>query len=146
MDFQLPTVSQGLGCLEINLKILLPAGVLLEEQVEQVTAEAENGFFSILPRHIDFVAALVPGIFSYVTPDDEEHFLALDDGILVKQGDQVYVSAARAVSGESLEVLEDAVENELKVLGEDEKKSRAVMARLEADTLRRFSRLGGERQ
>jgi len=146
VDFQLPTVSQGLGCLEINLKILLPAGVLLEEQVEQVTAEAENGFFSILPRHIDFVAALVPGIFSYVTPDDEEHFLALDDGILVKQGDQVYVSAARAVSGESLEILEDAVENELKVLGEDEKKSRAVMARLEADTLRRFSRLGGERQ
>lgn len=145
MDFQLPTVNQGLGCLEINLKILLPAGVLLEEQVEQVTAEAENGFFSILPRHIDFVAALVPGIFSYVTPDDEEHFLALDDGILVKQGDQVYVSAARAVSGESLEVLEDAVENELKVLGEDEKKTRAVMARLEADTLRRFSRLGGER-
>lgn len=129
----------------MNLKILLPAGVLLEEQVEQVTAEAENGFFSILPRHIDFVAALVPGIFSYVTPDDEEHFLALDDGILVKQGDQVYVSAARAVSGESLEALEDAVENELKVLGEDEKKSRAVMARLEADTLRRFSRLGGER-
>jgi len=145
VDFQLPTVNQGLGCLEINLKILLPAGVLLEEQVEQVTAEAENGFFSILPRHIDFVAALVPGIFSYVTPDDEEHFLALDDGILVKQGDQVYVSAARAVSGESLEVLEDAVENELKVLGEDEKKTRAVMARLEADTLRRFSRLGGER-
>lgn len=129
----------------MNLKILLPAGVLLEEQVEQVTAEAENGFFSILPRHIDFVAALVPGIFSYVTPDDEEHFLALDDGILVKQGDQVYVSAARAVSGESLEVLEYAVENELKVLGEDEKKSRAVMARLEADTLRQFSRLGGER-
>ncbi|MGM0689468.1 MAG: F0F1 ATP synthase subunit epsilon [Bacillota bacterium] len=128
----------------MNLKILLPAGVLLEEQVEQVTAEAENGFFSILPRHIDFIAALVPGIFYYVTPDHEEHFLALDEGILVKQGDQVYVSAARAISGETLEVLGDAVDNELKVLGESEKKSRAVMARLEADTLRRFSRLGGE--
>ncbi len=117
----------------------------MEEEVEQLTAEAENGFFTILPRHIDFVAALVPGIFSYVTPDDKEHFLALDDGILVKQGDQVYISAARAVSGETLEVLEDAVENELKVLGESEKKSRAVMARLEADTLRRFTRMGGER-
>ncbi len=128
----------------MNLKILLPAEVLLEEEVEQLTAEAENGFFTILPRHIDFVAALVPGIFSYVTPDQEEHFLALDEGILVKQGDQVYVSAARAVSGETLEVLEDAVDNELKVIGESEKKSRAVMARLEADTLRRFSRLGGE--
>jgi len=44
-----------------------------------------------------------------------------------------------------LSLLEDTVENELKVLGENEKKPRAVMARLEADTLRRFTRLGGER-
>jgi len=128
----------------LNLKILLPSEVLLEEQVEKVTAEAENGFFTLLPRHIDFVAALVPGIFSYLTPGGYERFIALDDGILVKQGDQVYVSASRAVQGESLEVLQDTVENELKVLGENEKKSRAVMSRLEVDTLRRFSRLGGE--
>jgi len=128
----------------LNLKILLPSEVLLEEQVEKVTAEAENGFFTLLPRHIDFVAALVPGIFSYLTSGGFERFIALDDGILVKQGDQVYVSAARAVQGESLEVLQDTVENELKVLGENEKKSRAVMSRLEVDTLRRFSRLGGE--
>lgn len=130
---------------ELNLKILLPAEVLLEEEVEKVTAEAENGFFTILPKHIDFVAALVPGIFSYVASGGAERFLALDDGVLVKQGSQVYVSAARAVLGDNLEVLQDTVENELKVLGESEKKSRAVMSRLEVDTLRRFSRLGGER-
>jgi len=131
---------------KLNLKILLPAEVLLEVEVAQVTAEAENGFFTMLPRHIDFVAALVPGIFSYVTLEDEEYFLALDEGILVKQGDRVYVSAARAVPGDDLEHLEDTVENELKVLGESEKKARTVMARLEADTLRRFTRLGGERR
>ncbi len=130
----------------MKLKILLPAGVLLEEEVEQVTAEAENGFFTLLPRHIDFVAALTPGIFFYLTPDGEEHFLALDRGILVKQGDEVYVSAARAVSGEDLERLEETVRDELKVLGESEKKARAVMSRLEADTLRRFTRMGGERR
>lgn len=130
----------------MQLKILLPAGVLLEEEVEKVTAEAENGFFTMLPRHIDFVAALVPGIFSYVSTTGEECYLALDEGILVKQGDHVYVSAARAVSGDDLEHLQSTVENELKVLGESEKKARTVMARLEADTLRRFTRLGGERQ
>ena len=129
----------------MNLKILLPAEVLLEEEVEKVTAEAENGFFTILPRHVDFVSALVPSIFTYVTSGGGEHYLALDEGILVKQGDQLYVSAARAVAGESLEVLQETVESELKVLGESEKKSRAVMSRLEADTLRRFTRLGGER-
>lgn len=110
-----------------------------------MTAEAENGFFTMLPRHVDFVASLVPGIFSYVTPAGEESFIALDEGVIVKQGDQVYVSAARAVSGDDLEHLQDTVENELKVLGESEKKARTVMARLEADTLRRFARLGGDR-
>lgn len=124
----------------------MPAGILLEEEVSQVTAEAENGFFTILPRHIDFVAALVPGIFFYLTPDAEEYFLALDEGILVKQGDRIYVSAARAVPGDDLEHLEDTVDNELKVLGENEKKARTVMAQLEADTLRRFTRLGRERR
>lgn len=122
---------------------MLPDGVLLEEEVLQVTAEAENGFFTILPRHIDFVAALVPGIFSYITPDDHENFMALDEGVLVKQEDKVFVSATRAIPGDDLEELEETVRTELMVLGENEKKARTVMARLEADTLRRFTRLGG---
>jgi len=129
----------------LDLKILLPAGVLLEEEVAKVTAEAENGFFTMLPRHIDFVSALVPGIFSYLTLDGKEHFIALDEGVIVKQGEQVYVSAARAVPGDDLEHLDATVENELKVLDESEKKARTVMSRLEVDTLRRFTRLGGER-
>lgn len=130
----------------MKLKVLLPAEVLLDEEVEKVTAEAENGFFTLLPRHVDFVAALVPGIFSYQTTSGTEHFLALDEGILVKQGDQVYVSAARAMPGDNLDQLQDTVENELKVLNENEKKARTVMSRLEADTLRRFTRMGGERR
>ncbi len=128
----------------MKLKVLLPAEVLLDVEVKKVTAEAENGFFTLLPRHVDFVAALVPGIFSYQTTAGAESFLALDEGILIKQGDQVYVSAARAMPGHNLDQLQNAVENELKVLNENEKKARTVMSRLEADTLRRFTRLGGE--
>ncbi len=129
----------------MNLKLLLPSGVLLDQKVAKVTAEAENGFFTLLPRHIDFVAALVPGLFAYQSPDGAEHYLAVDEGILVKQGEQVYISAARAVAGDDLDRLQETVESELKVLGESEKKARTVMSRLEADTLRRFTRLGGER-
>ena len=129
----------------MKLKILLPTEVLLEEEVTKVTAEAENGFFTLLPRHIDFVAALVPSIFAYVTAAGQERFLALDQGILVKKGRLVQVSATRAVCGESLEKLQDAVENQLRQLGDNEKKARSVLSRLEADTLRRFTRLGGER-
>ncbi len=127
------------------LKILLPAEVLLEEEVEKVTAEAENGYFTLLPRHIDFVASLAPGIFSYLDTGGTEHFFALDEGILVKQGERVLVSVTRAVAGDDLERLQETVENELRVLGESEKKARSVLSRLEADTLRRFTRLGGDR-
>ncbi|MEW5783970.1 MAG: F0F1 ATP synthase subunit epsilon [Bacillota bacterium] len=130
----------------MNLKVLLPTEVLLEEEVFKIMAEAENGFFTLLPRHVDFVAALVPGIFSYTTPpDEEERHLALDGGVLVKRGDDVFVSAARAVKGKSLAQLRAAVETELKQMDENERKGRSVLARLEADTLRRFSLLGGER-
>ncbi|MEX2355987.1 MAG: F0F1 ATP synthase subunit epsilon [Thermaerobacterales bacterium] len=129
----------------MNLRVLLPAEVLLDQEVKKVIAEAENGSFALLPRHIDFVSALVPGILTYVTPDGSEHFLALDEGILVKQGDQVYVSVARAIPGDDLEQLQDMVEHKLKALGESDKTARSVMARLEVDTLRRFTRLGGER-
>lgn len=129
----------------MRLNIFLPTGVLLKEDVEKVTAEAVNGFFTMLPRHIDFTAALVPSIFSYVTSAGTEHFLAIDEGIVVKQGDQVYVSTPRAIPGDDLEQLQNTVEKELKVLSESEKKARMVMTRLEADTLRRFTNLGGDK-
>lgn len=129
----------------MRLKVLLPAGVFLDEEVIKVTAEAENGSFCLLPRHVDFVTSLIPGILSYVTPQGQERFVALDGGILVKKETQIQISAAGAVPGDDLLQLQELVEKELKVLTESEKKARAVMARLEVDTLRRFSRMGGER-
>ena len=46
----------------MRLKVLLPAKVAVDEEVTKVTAEAANGSFSLLPRHVDFIAALVPAI------------------------------------------------------------------------------------
>lgn len=130
--------------MSVYLKLLLPSGVVLKEKVAKITAEAENGFFTLLPRHVDFVSALVPGIFSYVNSAGEEHFYALDEGILVKQGENISVSVNRAVYGDNLEILQETVTRELKALDENEKKARSVMSKLEIDTLKRFTRLGGE--
>ena len=38
----------------------------LQKEVVKVTAEAPNGQFCLLPRHIDMVSVLVPGLLSYV--------------------------------------------------------------------------------
>jgi F-type H+-transporting ATPase subunit epsilon len=94
-----------------------------------------------LPRHIDFVAALVPGLLSFVTEDGREEFLAVDEGILVKCGPQVLISTRQAVRGPELGTLRQTIDEQFRVVDEQEKKARAAVARLEADLVRRFLEL-----
>jgi len=124
----------------MNLKVLLPTEVLVDEAVRKVTAEAANGSFCLLPRHIDFVAALVPGLLSFETDEEEvrEVFLAVAEGVLVKSGEEVLVSVRDAVRGGELGELRRIVEEKFKVLDDKEKTARTAMARIEAGFVRRF--------
>ncbi len=124
----------------MRLKVLLPTRVLIDQDVTKVTAEAENGSFCILPRHIDFVAALVPGILSFKS-NREEEFLAVDEGILVKRGNEVMVSIRKAVRGKNLGTLKQTVEEEFRILDEREKKTRSILVKLELDFARHFFQL-----
>jgi F-type H+-transporting ATPase subunit epsilon len=122
----------------MRLKIALPTETLVDEDVVKVIAEAENGMFCLLPRHIDFVAALVPGVLYFFPSKDEESFAALDEGILVKCGSDVFVSALKGIRGTDLSQLERMVETSFLQLDESERKARTALARLEAGTLRGF--------
>jgi F-type H+-transporting ATPase subunit epsilon len=123
----------------VNLKVLLPTEVLVDEPVTKVVAEAGNGSFCLLPRHVDFTAALVPGLLAFVpAASGEEAFLAVDEGILVKVGPQVLVSTRNAVRGTDLETLRQTVEDRFEQFDERERQTRASMAKLEADFVRRF--------
>lgn len=126
----------------MNLKIMLPAKILLNEEILQVTAESTSGEFCLKPRHIGFVTALVPGIMMYVDPDGIEHFLGVDGGILIKQGDEVGVATRHAVRGE-LGELQDVVRKMQEEYIEREKISRSASARLEIGFYRRFLELSG---
>lgn len=123
----------------LRLRVFLPRETLLDEPARKVVAEAEDGSFGLLPRHIDYVAALVPGILIYVTGEGEERFLAVDEGTLVKVGAEVRVSVLNAVAGTDLEALERTVEESFLALAEHEREARSALARLEAGTLRGFA-------
>lgn len=123
---------------QIKLKVLLPSEVLLEERVRKVTAEAENGSFCLLPHHIDFLAALVPGLLSFESEQGQEVFLAVDEGILVKCGSEVWVSTRNAVRGTNLATLQQTVAESFRRLDEREKTTRSVLAKLEAHFIRSF--------
>lgn len=123
----------------MNLKILLPARVFAQEtEVLRIVAETPRGSFGLLPRRLDCVALLEPGILTYETEDAGEVFVAIDEGVLVKAGANVTVSVRRAISGVDLEGLRNAVETEFLTLTEHEQVLRSVMAKLEIGFMRRL--------
>jgi len=123
----------------MRLKVLLPTEILIDQAVTKVNAEAPNGAFCLLPRHVDFVAALVPGLLAFVGAENErEEFLAVDVGILVKQGEQVTVATRHAVLGADLGMLRQTVAAQFHRLDEREKLTRAAVTKLEVDFVRRF--------
>ncbi len=126
----------------MRLKVLLPTEILVDREATKVTAEAENGSFCLLPRHIDFVAALVPGILSFESAGGKEEYIAVDEGILVKSGQEVLVSTRNAVQASQLGILRQTVEDKFRVLDDREKMARSAAAKLEADLVRRFMELG----
>jgi F-type H+-transporting ATPase subunit epsilon len=134
----LPAVD---NTVRMHLKVLVPTEVLVDEAVVKVIAEAQNGAFCLLPRHIDFVAALVPGILCFCPKEGQERYAAVDEGILVKCGAEVLVSTLNGVQGTDLDRLKDLVDETFLELDEHERKARTALARLEAGTLRGFIEL-----
>lgn len=123
------------------LKILLPFGVFDEVQnVKRIVMETSKGAYGLLPQRQDCVAALVPGIFTYETESD--HYVAIDEGVMIKAGNEVLVSVRNAIRGASLEQLHDSVEKAFKQLDQNETEMRAVMAKMESGfiiSLEKFS-------
>jgi F-type H+-transporting ATPase subunit epsilon len=124
----------------MNLKVLLPFQVFAETAcVLRIVAETREGSFGLLPHRLDCVAALAPGILTYETAVDGETYLAVDGGVLVKAGPDVFVSVRRAMRGSDLGQLRDAVEREFLTVDAHEQSLRMVMAKLETGFLRRFA-------
>ena len=123
------------------LKILLPAEVLIIQEVKKIVAEAENGSFCLMPNHIDFVATLAPGLFTYEPETGGQELLAMDVGTLVKKGADVLVSTRNAVRAPDLGKLKQVVVEQYDILDEREKMVRSAAAKLEASLIRRFVEL-----
>jgi len=124
----------------MNLKVLLPFKIFTEKAaVLRLSAETRDGSFGLLPHRLDCVAALVPGILSYETESDGEVFIAVDEGVLVKTGDEVLVSVRRALAGNDLGQLRTAIEKTYLQLDDEARNVRTVMAKLETGFLQRFA-------
>lgn len=122
----------------MNLKVVLPTRIVVNQTVVKVNAEAQNGAVTFLPHHIDFVTALVPGLLSFEDDQGNEIFYAIDEGILIKVGSDITISTRHAVRGPDLGALRKTISQEFRALDEREKAFRSAAARIEATFARRF--------
>lgn len=125
----------------MSLKILLPFKVFADiKNVSSIVMETSEGSYGLLPQRLDCVAALVPGIFTYETKGTS-HYVAVDNGVMVKAGAQVLVSVRNAVGGADLGKLGDLVKKDFKSEDENQKQVTTVIAKLERGFIYSFDKL-----
>ncbi|MDA8161400.1 MAG: F0F1 ATP synthase subunit epsilon, partial [Desulfobacteraceae bacterium] len=124
----------------MNLKLLLPFRIFAEKTgISRIVAETREGSFGLLPHRLDCVAALAPGILVYENESEGEVFVAVDEGVLVKTGLDVLVSARNAIGGRDLGRLREAVEKEFLHLDEQEKSVRSALKKMESNLILRLA-------
>jgi F-type H+-transporting ATPase subunit epsilon len=120
----------------MRLRILVPLEVVVDVDASKVTAEATDGWFCLLPHHVDLVTTLVAGVLVHEDVEGREAFVAVDEAVLVKCGTEVLVATPRAIAGAELGQLRATIERQFRVRDEREAMTRAAMRKLEATFLR----------
>ena len=64
---------------QIRLRVVTPSQLLLDEEVDEVTAPGALGEFGVLPNHIAFLTLLEPGEMSY-KQGMVRHYVAVSGG------------------------------------------------------------------
>jgi F-type H+-transporting ATPase subunit epsilon len=129
----------------MNLKVLLPFGIFKNEKnVQRIVVETDQGSFGLLPQRLDCVAAIVPGILLYQILSEEGHqeqevYIAVDAGVLVKTGSAVSISVRHATAGIDLNQLHDTVEQEFLQQSNQDKQVHSVYQKMESDFMRRLT-------
>jgi F-type H+-transporting ATPase subunit epsilon len=123
--------------------LVTPEGIILQENILKITLETLEGYYTLLPRHVDFVSALTAGIVTFLPEYSNEKYAACHQGIVVKKGEKITLSVQNAVLGETLSELQELIKIEFKQKEEQRKQLNTAMARLELGIMRGFKQLRG---
>jgi F-type H+-transporting ATPase subunit epsilon len=87
----------------LNLKIITPSKVLVDEQVDAVYSVASDGEFGVLSGHISLMSALDIGVTKYVQGEKHE-YIATIGGILKVKDNTVTIITDSAEKGEEIDL------------------------------------------
>ncbi|MBI5870037.1 MAG: F0F1 ATP synthase subunit epsilon [Actinobacteria bacterium] len=121
----------------MRLKVLVPAKVIVDLEVEKIVAKSPDGYFCLLPHHVDFVSALAPGILTYEDEGGREVSLAIDEGTLAKCSGEVLVATRFAIGRPGTD---EKLSRRTPSLPQDEAESRcrSIIAELENEFMKQF--------
>jgi F-type H+-transporting ATPase subunit epsilon len=88
---------------KIRLKVVTPGRLVLDEEVDEVTAPGVKGEFGVLPNHISFLTLLEPGEMSY-KQGATRRFLAISGGYAEILDNMMTVLAPAAEFGVEIDV------------------------------------------
>lgn len=109
------------------------------EDIAHMSIDTPTGSVGFLPRRLDCVCPVIPGILAYRRhAQTEDEYIAVDTGILIKTGNKVSVSVHHAIASNNLAELEEVIHAEFEHLDEQEKLVRSISAGIETKLIRRF--------
>src|SRR5574341_679995 len=88
---------------KLNLEVVTPEGLLLREDVDEVIAPGELGYFGVLPGHTPFLSALGLGEITY-RQDDQTYHLTCFWGFCEVLPDRVGILAEIGERAEDIDV------------------------------------------
>lgn len=87
----------------LHLRIITPKKVVLEQDVDSVTAPGVDGEFTVLPEHSKLFSLLKEGIVMIKSGKNED-FLAIGSGYLETDGSELTILVARAYGQDEIDV------------------------------------------
>ncbi len=88
----------------IQLKVITPLKLVLDENVDELVAPGELGEFGILPGHVPFVSTLNPGELRYKQGSNEK-VLIIDGGLADIKDDVVNILTDLAQSPSDIDIV-----------------------------------------
>jgi F-type H+-transporting ATPase subunit epsilon len=78
----------------------------------------------------------------YYQQHGEKHYVAINEGILVKQEDTVWVSVLQGIQSDDLKQLDQIINEEFRDLDERQKQTQTALTRLETSFMRGMIDIG----
>lgn len=111
----------------LNLRVITPLELVVDEQVDEVVAPGELGEFGILPGHVPFVSTLMPGYLNY-KKGSETRTLIIHGGLAEVSDDNVRILTDIAEDPETVD--QDSAKKDLEDIEEQLKEHSGNLRKL----------------